>query len=342
MSALAAVYEGDGVVSTAPRTPPVPGPGQVRLDIAYTGICGTDLHVVHGSMDARVDPPAVIGHETAGRIGAVGAGVTGWDVGRAATVMPTDRCGTCPACTAGHDHVCHRMNFLGVDAEGAMQSSWIVPAELLVPLPDDLPLDAAALVEPTAVAVHDVTRAEVAAGEFVVVVGGGPVGLLIAMVARARGARVLVVEIDDGRRAVAESLALNVIDPTAEDVVSRVEAATAGAGAAVAFEVSGADAGINTAVDVLAVRGRLGLVAIHPQPKPVNLHRFFWRELTLVGARLYRREDMAEAIALIADGSVPVRPLISQVIPLTRAPQAFEALAAGGAMKVLVDCRGEG
>jgi threonine dehydrogenase-like Zn-dependent dehydrogenase len=107
----------------------------------------------------------------------------------------------------------------------------------------------------------------------------------------------------------------------------------------VAFEVSGAAAGVETAVDVLAVRGRLCLVAIHPKPREVNLHRFFWRELTLVGARLYDRGDFTRAVRLVAEGTVPADLLISQVVPLAEAQAAFEALEAGGnVMKVLVQC----
>ena len=118
---------------------------------------------------------------------------------------------------------------------------------------------------------------------------------------------------------------------------------TEGAGAAVAFEVSGAAAGVTTAVDALAVRGRLVQVAIHSSPREVSLHRFFWRELTLLGARLYHREDFKTAVSLIADRHIPASALISQVEPLGRAVQAFAALEAGaGVMKVLIDCQAQG
>ena len=116
-------------------------------------------------------------------------------------------------------------------------------------------------------------------GDQVVVVGGGPVGVLIATVARQRGARVLLVEPDPFRRAVAAGIGIDAVDPAATDVAALVDARTEGAGADVAFEVSGSAAGVATAVDVLATRGRLVMVAIHPQPRAVNLHRFFWREL---------------------------------------------------------------
>ncbi|MDQ7809030.1 alcohol dehydrogenase catalytic domain-containing protein [Amycolatopsis sp. A133] len=320
-----------------------PPPGHVRIDVAYTGICGTDLHIYHGDMDGRVHPPGVLGHEMSGLVAELGAGVEGWRPGDAVTVMPLRWCGECPACRAGHSHICHRLVFLGIDAPGSMQSSWTVPAETLVRLPYDLRLDHAALVEPVAVAVHDVRRAALQPGERALVVGGGPIGLLLAVVARRSGAAVLLAEPDPFRRSVAEGLGLTALDPRAEGFPATVDRWTGGEGAAVAFEVSGAEAGVATAVGALATRGRLVQVAIHPAPRHMDLHRFFWRELTLVGARLYDRDDFTAAVGLLGEGAIPARALISRTEPLERAGEAFAALESGaGVMKVLIDCRAAG
>ncbi|MFE2611296.1 zinc-binding dehydrogenase [Streptomyces mirabilis] len=339
---LAVRYISARTLDTAPAEPSSPGPGEVELAPAFVGICGTDLHIFHGDMDARVAAPAVLGHEMSGRVVRVGPGVEGWQPGDAVTVMPLRWDDTCPACLAGHQHICQRLDFIGIDSPGAMQQRWTVPASTLIRLPDTLPLDRAALVEPTAVAVHDVGRAKVTEGEKVVVVGGGPVGILIALVARAAGADVRVVELSAHRRLLAEELGLTAWDPADDDVPTLVGAWTGQAGADVAFEVSGAAGGVDTAVDVLGVRGRLCLVAIHPRPREINLHRFFWRELTLIGARLYDRSDFERAVALVADRTIAVGRLISKVVPLTEAPAAFEALEGGGdVMKILVDCTGD-
>lgn len=336
---LAVRYTAARTLDTAPAPEVPPGPGEVELAPAYVGICGTDLHIFHGDMDARVAAPAVLGHEMSGRIVRVGPGVQDWAPGDTVTVMPLRWDDSCPACRAGHRHICHRLDFIGIDSPGAMQQRWTVPASTLIRLPDTLPLDRAALVEPTAVAVHDVGRASLREGEKAVVVGGGPVGILIALVARATGAKVRVVEPSAHRRALAEELGLITWDPAVEDVAALVGEWTGGAGAEVAFEVSGAAGGVDTAVEVLGVRGRLCLVAIHPRPREISLHRFFWRELTLVGARLYDRSDFEKAVALVADGTIPADRLISKVVPLTEAPAAFEALEGGGdVMKILVDC----
>jgi (R,R)-butanediol dehydrogenase / meso-butanediol dehydrogenase / diacetyl reductase len=336
----AAVYTGAGSVILQDRPEIPPGPHEVRIDVSYTGICGTDLHIFHGDMDARVRPPSVLGHEMSGRIRQAGTGVEGWRAGDAVTVMPLIWCGLCPACRSGHQHLCHRLTFIGIDSAGAMQGSWTVPASILIRLPEGLPLSHGALVEPVAVAVHDVRRADLHPGEKAVVVGGGPVGLLIATVARQAGAEVIVVEPDAYRRSVAEQAGLLSVDPSAVDVAALVGEWTSGAGADVSFEVSGAGAGVASAVDVLRVRGRLVLVAIHPTPRPVDLHRFFWRELSLIGARLYRRSDFDEAVTLVSQGLVPTAALISQILPISAVAEAFDSLQSGSTvMKVLIDCQ---
>ena len=331
-------YLGAGRLELADVEDRAPGPGEVTVAVAYTGICGTDLHVVHGAMADRLTLPAVLGHEASGRVAAVGAGVTAWRPGDAVTVVPLRPCGTCPACLRGYGHVCQRLDFVGIDSPGALQERWTVPAALLVALPPGLPLRDAALVEPTAVAVHDVRRSGLHAGESALVVGGGPVGLLVAWVARTTGARVVVAEPDAARREQARTDGFEVLDPAAGPVPEAVHAWTAGAGADVAFEVSGAAAGLDDAVASLAVRGRLTLVGIHPQPRPVDLFRVFWRELTVVGARVYERPDVERAVALVASGTVPAGRLVTHVEPLATAPAAFERLAAGGQLKVLVRC----
>jgi (R,R)-butanediol dehydrogenase/meso-butanediol dehydrogenase/diacetyl reductase len=284
-------------------------------------------------MDARVSLPAIIGHEMSGRIAALGEGVTGWSIGDPVTVMPLDWDGTCPACRAGNEHICQHLDFVGIDSPGALQGRWTVRADLLVPLPADLALDRAALVEPVAVAVHDVRRSELATGDHVVVLGGGPIGVLIAVVARDAGATVLLSEPDAGRRAMVDKLGIEAVDPTATDLVAEVEARTSGAGADVVFEVSGAAPAVLTATSVAKVRGTVVVVAIHPNPTAVDLQRVFWRELRLLGARVYRRADFERAVELVADD------LISEVVGIDRVADAFAALEGGQAMKVLVDCQ---
>ena len=133
-------------------------------------------------------------------------------------------------------------------------------------------------------------------------------------------------------------MGLKVVDPTTSDVAALVADWTDGAGVAVGFEVSGSVAGLDTAINLMAVRGRLVVVAIHATPPPVNLFRMFWRELTLIGARVYDRSDFEQAIRLLHEGAVPGAQLISRVEPMSRVAAAFDSLESGEAMKILIDC----
>ncbi len=335
----AVYYEGAGAFSVGACRPRPPGAGEVRLDVAYCGLCGTDVHIAHGAMDARVRPPQVIGHEMSGTVAELGAGVEGFRIGDAVVVRPLDARGETPA-DRGLGHISRSLRFLGIDAPGALQSSWTVPAFTLHALPAGVDLRTGALAEPLAVACHDVRRGELVAGETAVVVGGGPIGLLISLVARSRGARVLVVEPDATRRALARELGLECLDPAGDDVAAAVAAATDGAGAEVVFEVSGSAAGILAATQHAGLRGRVVVVAIFPEPQPVALFDIFWKELELRGARVYEPQDYEEALALLARGALDPERLITAVEPLERVPEVFEELRDGRrAMKILVDCR---
>ena len=314
-----------------------PGPGEVRVRVAYVGLCGTDLHILHGSMDGRVETPLVFGHEMSGTVDEVGDGVDDWDVGEKVTVMPLDWDGTCPACKAGNEHICQHLDFIGIDSPGALQELWNVPARTLVRMPDAIALDAAALVEPVAVAVHDVRRSELVPGQKAVVIGGGPIGVLIAIVARRFGADVILIELDPGRRAQVEGLGFPALDPRATDQVAWVEEWTGGAGADVVFEVSGAAAAVLGATQLAKVRGTIVVVAIHPTPREIDLQRVFWRELRLLGARVYQRTDFEAAVDLIAEGVVPTDLMISRIVSMDDTQAAFADLEAGRAMKILVD-----
>jgi 2-desacetyl-2-hydroxyethyl bacteriochlorophyllide A dehydrogenase len=335
----AVFYEGGGRFALCESTQVAPVEGEVRLDVAYCGICGTDLHIAHGTMDHRVQAPQVIGHEMSGRVAELGPGVAGFELGEPVVVRPLDTRDETPA-DKGHAHIGRNLKFLGIDTPGAFQGSWTVPAFTLHRLPPEVDLKIAALTEPLAVACHDVRRAELLPGQTAVVIGGGPIGLLIALVAREAGARLVVSEIHPGRREVASALGLDVVDPGAADVSEHVAALTAGAGADVVFEVSGSSAGALEMTRLASIRGRIVLVAIFPAPQPVGLFDVFWKELELRGARVYEPEDYERAIALVAAGKLPLERLITTVEPLERLPTVFEEHAEGSsAMKILVDCR---
>jgi (R,R)-butanediol dehydrogenase / meso-butanediol dehydrogenase / diacetyl reductase len=334
----AAYYDGNRTFSVRAGRAEIPADGEVRLDVAYCGICGTDLHIAHGAMDGRVRPPQVIGHEMSGIVGEVGAGVEGFRPGDPVVVRPLDARAETPA-DKGYSHVSRGLRFLGIDTPGAFQSSWTVPAFTLHHVPASLDLRLAALVEPLAVACHDVRRAELQPGQTCLVIGAGPIGLLVALASRERGARVLVNEINPGRLAFAAELGLETVAP-AGDLAAAIDELTQGVGAEVVFEVSGAPAAVLAMTQAASVRGRIVVVAIHPDPQPVRLFDLFWKELEVRGARVYEPEDYERAIEIVSSGSLPLERLISRVEPLDRLPEVFEELSAGTSdIKVLVDCR---
>jgi len=334
----AATYEGNRRVAVRDGETRTPGPGEVRLDVGYFGICGTDLHIFQGHMEQRVGGTQILGHEAAGTGAGVGEDVMNVEVGDRVAVRPL-RFGEPTPFDNGFSHVGKNLQFIGIDAPGGMQSSWTVPGYTLHRLPDDLSLQHGALIEPAAVACHDVRLANVQDGEHCVVIGGGPIGLLMALVARGKGGRVLLSEVNPHRIALAESLGFHAVNPTMTDLSEAVRDATGGAMADCVFEVSGSAAGVAAMTEVARVRGRIVLVAIHPQPRPVDLFRFFWSELQLIGARLYEPRDFDDAIALAAKGVLHLDRLITDVASINDVQATFERLDnSPDAVKVLIEC----
>lgn len=216
---------------------------------------------------------------------------------------------------------------------------WTVPAFTLHRLPDSLSLEHGAMIEPLAVACHDVRIGEVTSGEYIVVLGGGPIGMLIALVAREAGAKVLISEINPFRLELAKALGLDTINPKEADIVEYVNKQTGMAGADVVFEVTSSAAGAEVMTRLPRTRGRIVVVGIFTQPPKVDLHRFFWRELKMSGARVYEHEDFEKAIQLSASGQLPLDRLITEIYPLERLEEGFRQMESGSSvMKILLKC----
>jgi (R,R)-butanediol dehydrogenase/meso-butanediol dehydrogenase/diacetyl reductase len=335
----AVFYEGNQTIRVGESMAKAPGYGELQIKVAYAGICGTDLHIYHGHMDKRVSFPQIMGHEMSGVIQSIGEGVSGFAIGDHVTVMPLDPCEDCAACRAGHKHICHNLQFLGIETQGSFQNYWTVPAHTVLPLPSELSLTHGALIEPLAVACHDIRRGEVKPGDTAVVLGGGPIGTLIALAAREAGATVLVSEINTYRLALLNKLGFETINPKEQDIVEYVNKQTEGAGVDVVFEVTSSQAGAEVMTKLPRTRGRIVVVGIFSSPPQVDLHRFFWRELTLVGARVYEREDFTKAIQVAASGKLPLEEIITEVLPLEQLELGFKQMEGGGnVMKILLNC----
>jgi len=319
----ALVWEGgrDVAVREVPR--PQPRPGWVVVDVAYTGICGSDLHICAGE-HVRAKPGAVIGHEFVGRLAEP---VGELPAGQKVFVNPMVHCERCDACRRGLAHVCERLTAVGVDYPGAMAAQVLVPAYGLYRLPDDTDLRSAALIEPVAVCVRAVRRAGLELGQHAHVIGAGPIGCITGLLARAAGAaRVTVSEPSEERRTAAAGLGLEAVS------------GPLGTGAAdVVFDASGHTAVAPTLASWARAGGTIVLVGAYtPGTHGIDLLRLMFSELTLLGTRIYARADIEAAISLVATGAIDTNPLITEVLPLTRGTEAIETLRAGSGLKILV------
>ena len=336
---LATFYEGNRTFSVSEKEIESPASGEIRIKVAYCGVCGTDVHIYHGMMDARVQMPVTIGHEMSGTVDALGAGVEGFSVGEKVVVRPLDNRGEKPS-DKGYSHICEDLKFIGIDSPGAMQQYWNVPAFTVHKLSSATDLKLAALTEPLAVACHDVRLSELQPGEHAVVLGGGPIGMLVAMVAKKHGGNVIISEVDPVRVELATKMGFQAVNPTTTNLVEYVREKTENRMADVVFEVAGVQPTIDVMTEIAGLRGRIVMVAIHGQPRPVNLFKFFWKELRLIGARVYEEEDYEEAIGLITENALPFEQMITSVQPLTNIQKVFEDIDNNpDGMKVLMDCQ---
>ena len=339
-----ATYVGDRQIRAEEADAVAPAPGEVQIEVAYTGICGTDLHILHGDMDARVARPPIFGHEMSGTIAARRRRAsTGWAVGDAVTVMPLDWDGTCPACLAGHQHICQNLTSSASTRPARCSSAGTCPPELLVRAarrasPSTTPRSSSRPRSPCTTCAAPSSAAASRSSWS----AAARSACSSRPVARHAGAEVVVIELEPAAPGARSSeLGLrHASTPRRRPGRAGSRTGPAGAGADVAFEVSGAAAGVLGAIDLAKVRGTLVVVAIHPPPREVNLHRFFWRELTLLGARVYERADFeTRRRAARPTASSPPTPLIST-------DRAARRVASGvrrpgerrRRMKILVDC----
>lgn len=321
------------------RPVPPPGPAEVEVTVAYCGICGSDLHF--RDVPALFPSGTVPGHELSGRISAVGDDVEGWSIGDRVAVLPFAQCGECELCRAGEEQVCpHAVNDgvgLGTGRAGGYAERVLVDARMLFALPDELDDAAAALAEPVAVGVHAVAKAGVSPDAPVAVVGAGPIGLVTALVLRARGfERLVIVSRNPARARAAEELGLATV--ALDDAPSGVSAAL-GVAPAVVFECAGTPDAATLAVHLVRQLGRVVLVGIALDTLRLPATAIVFNEVEIVGALTYRRDEFAEAIDLLAAGDVPSEALITGVVGLERAEEMFQTLTAPGNthIKVLLE-----
>jgi L-iditol 2-dehydrogenase len=328
-----------GVVEIRDVPPPRPGEGEVLVRIRRIGVCGSDVHVNHGR-HPFTSYPVVQGHEFAGVLEYVPPAAGGLRVGTKVTALPQVTCGACPPCRRGDYHICDVLKVQGFQAPGCAQELFATRVDRIVPLPDDFSFEQGAFVEPTAVAVHAVTRAGGVRHRRVAVVGAGPIGNLLAQVVRAEGAEVLVTDISDFRLDVARRCGLpHISDARGDSLAAAALRAFGPEGFDMAFECAGVQPAIDGAVSAIQKGGTIVLVAVYGERPRVDTALIQDRELNLLGTLMYRREDFERAVELLGSGLVVTGPLETTHFPLQQYAEAYAFIdrSEERAMKVFID-----
>jgi (R,R)-butanediol dehydrogenase/meso-butanediol dehydrogenase/diacetyl reductase len=317
--------------------PGPPGPGTVLVEVAFCGLCGTDLHeVAHGPNMIRTSPhplsgavpPLTMGHEMSGTVVQVGPGVSRVVPGTRVAVDPCLRCGTCRWCTRGEYHICERGGSIGLAADGGFARHVHVPAEQLCPVPDGVSLDHAAVAEPLAVGLHAARRGGIGPGDHVLVLGAGPIGIAAVIGARVAGAAsVIVSEPLPGRSARALALGATLaLDPTTTDVRREAFLRTGRIGPDVVIDATGRPELVDLAVRTVRRGGRVVVAGISDTIVPLDLRQLVLFERNLHGSLGYNH-DIPRALDLMAAGRIDAGQLVTAIRPLSAGPEVFAELA---------------
>jgi L-iditol 2-dehydrogenase len=336
---------GDVRLEDAPE--PTAGDGELKIRVRACSTCGTDVKIFnHGHQ--HIDPPRVMGHEIAGEVVELGAGVEGWSVGDRVQVIAAVPCGRCEECLGGRMTICPNQTSVGYHYDGGFAQYLVVPRAVLFVngvnrVPDAVSFAEASVAEPLACVLNGQELARVGAGDVVVVVGAGPIGCLHVRLARSRGAsQVFLVELNRARL----DLSASVVKPDAAicgaevDAVDEVLKLTNGRGADVVITAAASGKAQEDALLMVARAGRISLFGGLPKDNPtitLDSNLVHYRELTLVGANGSSPSHNARALELIASGAVPVADLITHRLPLDGVLDAFGIVARGEAIKVTIE-----
>ncbi len=324
----AAVTEGVESIALLERPEPdVPGPGQVVVRPQAVGICGSDYHFFLGELSDAAGGsqfPRIQGHEIGATIAAVGPDCReDLVVGQRVAVWPLRACGECYPCSVGRPNTCDFFELIGIHLDGGLQELLAVPAEQVYPIEADDPA-VAALAEPVSIAVRAVNRANVFPGERAVVLGAGPIGQCICLVARERGADVLVVDLQDTRLALSRDIGADTLVWTDRDEVVAFARDWAGpAGPPVAFDATGAPAAVRAMIDMIASAGRAVQVGMSGEEVTFRLGSLTEKEIDVLGVSCCGAREFGEAVAVVERNAPLLAPLISHRFALDEAPAAI-------------------
>ncbi len=344
---LAAVFHGPNDLRLEQVPTPEIGRGEVLVQVHSASICGTDLRIWHGNH--RMYPPGTVripGHEIAGTIARLSSEVTDWRVGQMVFCAPNTGCGHCLECIRGDNNLCSNYEALGVTVDGGFAefvriSARSVQQGNLIPVAQAVDPAVAALLEPFACVVRGQNALSIRPGEVVLVMGAGPIGVMHAKLAKARGAgKVIVSEPLAARRAQARALGADqVVDPTTQDLHSAVFDESNGRGADVVIVAAPAHAAQEAAVQVAAVGARVNFFGGLPKDRPtinIDSNLVHYKELVLTGTTACSTADCWQAAEIVGAGVVDLSKMVSRRFPLKDAEQAFAAAEDRGSLKVVL------
>ena len=326
------IYRGAQDVVTQEKAVPEFADGEVLIKVAYAGICGSDMFIYQG-VHPRAKAPLVMGHEFSG---VIEAGHPTLPKGTPVTVYPLLSCGQCEPCKNGYPHVCNTLKLIGIDCDGGMAEYVKVPADKVVEIPAGLSLKLGAFIEPVAVGVHAVRRSGYKPGDTAVVFGAGPIGLCVASCLRHFGAaNVIVIEANSYRLQIARKLGFTTIDAANEDIPAKVKEYTRGLNADYAFDCAAHPSVQTHLLDIIKVRGTAVVVGSYKKPPEVDLLKVEFKELTMIGIRVYERRDFEIATKILGSSHIDFDLMLSVAEP-EQAPEVFQSLLKGAnAIKML-------
>jgi L-iditol 2-dehydrogenase len=342
----AAVFYGPGDLRVEERPRPRIAEYELLLEVECCALCGSDARTFR--FGARnITGPVVLGHEVAGRVAEIGRGVSGFAAGERVAVAPAIPCGDCAYCRRGVETMCDRLRSIGYEFDGGFAEYMAVPASAVRAgcvnaVPNGLGAAEAALAEPLACVINAQELLAVGPEDDVVVMGAGPIGCLHASLARARGARkVLLVDVRPERLDLARPFGADVlIDSSREDLRQRVLDETHGLGASVVIVAAPSGAAQEQALTLAAKRGRVDFFAGLPKTDShiaLDANLVHYRELSLMGAYGSRPAHNREALGLIASGRIPVAKLVGRSLPLDRVQEGIETVEGGSVLKVVIE-----
>ncbi len=305
---------------------PIPKLGEALIQVFYAGICGSDIHVLKG-LHPTAKFPVIPGHEFVGRLVEINdPNRNDLIVGDTVVAQPFFSCGVCEPCTSGSDNVCGQLSLLGIHQNGCFAEYVTVASKKIYKVPAGVDLKLAALTEPIAVAVHDVRRSGLSVGQRAVIIGGGPIGMLLALIARHSGAEIIISEVNEFRLNFAASLGFKTLNPTNENFDKQVKEITKGKGFDVVFEASGSKAGIATMTKLAKIRGTVMVVGMAADKYPVDTMAVFLKELDIRGVRVHAQSAFAGALDIIASGQLDqeFHQIISKTYDLADVEEAFK------------------